>query len=98
MMGAMRALAIVLFLTATAQANAPAPWAMCMGKNAGDSCNSMYYPLGKCVRDDMSCREHPQCLTCRSRSGCDIGAGGAATGAALVGAALLALLLRRRPQ
>ena len=93
---AMRALVILLLYAAPAQANAPAPWAVCSGKKAGDSCSSLYYPLGRCVVDDFACRDTPTCLTCRSRGGCDLGAGEAASGAALLGGVTLLLLIRRR--
>jgi uncharacterized protein (TIGR03382 family) len=93
----MRALVFVLLLSSLAQANAPAPWAVCEGKKPGDSCSGIYYPLGRCVVEDLGCGDHGRksCLTCRSR-GCDIGSGGVSSLAALAGLVGLALLLRRR--
>jgi hypothetical protein len=97
MMAPLRATLIILIVALNASANAPAPWAVCNGKKAGDSCSSLYYPFGRCVVDDFACRETPTCLTCRSRGGCDVGGdGAAAAGAALLGAVTLLLLIRRR--
>ena len=96
MMAPVRAALIILIVALNASANAPAPWAVCSGKKAGDSCSSLYYPFGRCVVDDFACRESPTCLTCRSRGGCDISAGGTAAAAALLGAVTLLLLIRRR--
>jgi MYXO-CTERM domain-containing protein len=96
MMGPMRVTVVILIVALNAWANAPAPWAVCAGKKAGDSCSGMYYPFGRCVVDDFACRESPTCLTCRSRGGCEVGEGPAAAGAALLGAVTLLLLIRRR--
>lgn len=91
----MRALLVLVFLTATAWANAPAPWAMCEGKRAGDSCSSMYYPAGICVVDDFSCRETPSCLTCESRNGRAFGIY-FLPAIVMIGGAIALVVIRRR--
>jgi hypothetical protein len=76
-------------------ANAPAPWAVCNGKQAGDSCSSLYYPAGICVVDDFSCNETPSCLVCESR-GDRVFAFYVLPALAMIGGAIALLLLRRR--
>jgi hypothetical protein len=105
----MRAFAIasLIVFSSLAFADSPAPWAVCEGKKAGDSCNNSYYPGGHCTAVDGGNGCTPDagtCLWCTGASGggggggggCDIGAEGAATGAAFLGALGLALLMRRR--
>jgi hypothetical protein len=92
----MRAFILWLLLSGSAWANAPAPWAVCGGKKAGDSCSSLYYPAGLCQARETGCGDDQPCLYCESRPGCALGAGGAATVAAIAGFTALLKLLRRR--
>ncbi len=104
-------LAVLVALPAVALADAPAPWAVCEGKAAGDSCAGRYFPDGVCRPSDAGCpgSDAGICLWCISGGGggggggttegggcsCDVGAGGAAGGAAVLGLAGVAALFAR---
>jgi hypothetical protein len=94
-----KTLLALLFFSSVAWANAPAPWAVCAGKKAGDKCGGFpYFTRGRCVlREPTACGGPPQpiCLMCESS--CAI-APASATGIGshlLLAMALLALAIRR---
>jgi uncharacterized protein (TIGR03382 family) len=91
----MRTALLLVLLTGRAYANAPAPWAVCAGKKAGDSCSSIYYPYGRCVPGGSDCQQPGPCLVCEKGEGF-FGAEGAATVAAVAGLVGLVWLIRRR--
>jgi hypothetical protein len=92
----MRALALASLLAwaSPARANAPAPWAVCAGKKAGDSCSSLYYPYGRCV-PGSDCGGPGPCLECEKGKGF-VGVDGAATVATVAGLIGLMWYFRRR--
>jgi MYXO-CTERM domain-containing protein len=78
-------LLVLVFVAAPrlAKADAPAPWAVCEGHQAGDSCASTYYPGGQCVEhpaEDCPGTDAGVCLYCDSGSQGDETPGDAATG------------------
>jgi hypothetical protein len=97
---------VVCGFASRAQANAPAPWAMCRGAKPGDPCDSRYYPRGRCLpQPSGSCPDEDVaasggvCLYCASGEDTRLvhDATPAAVGlAGLGGLAALALIQRRR--
>lgn len=94
----MKKVVAFLLFSSAAWANAPAPWAICDGKKAGDKCGGFpYYTRGRCVQREPSACGQPRdvCLTCESA--CAI-APGAPTGIGthlLFALALLTIAIRR---